>query len=232
MNRAINKQSIQNKVMIGTSNIMEKSTAVVGQEPTASQPGKSKWTKFAMLAVVGLVASLLTGCAPGKYTGGGFIDSAAGGKAKATFGFSLEGIDEDGDGQVDVAAVYPPGQLPIVFAIAKGQFNYNDHGAGVQFHLAIVPDPTLTSADGGPLNGCWVVQDPNTGAATGAYCFGPYTSRAGNGEAYVSLTAKGDQYDSAEDTIEVALTGGPYDGYYNSGTIQGGNIQWHPAKAK
>ncbi len=213
--------------MINNSSTIGKSPDVTDQKQTNSQPGKGKWTKFAMLAVVGLVASLLTGCAPGKYTGGGFIDSAAGGKAKATFGFSLEGIDEDGDGQADTAVVYPPGQVPIIFAIAKGQFNYNDHGAGVQFHLDIVPDPTLTRADGGPLNGCWVV-----GAGTGAYCFGPYTSRAGNGEAYVSLTAKGDQYGSAEDTIEVVLTGGPYDGYQNSGTIQGGNIQWHPAKAK
>jgi hypothetical protein len=213
--------------MINNSSTIGKSPDVTDQKQTNSQPGKGKWTKFAMLAVVGLAASLLTACAPGKYTGGGFIDSAAGGKAKATFGFSLEGIDEDGDGQVDIAFVYPPGRVPIVFAIAKGQFNYNDHGAGVQFHLEIVPDPTLTRADGGPLNGCWVVD-----AGTGAYCFGPYTSRAGNGRAYVSLTAKGDQYGSAEDTIEVVLTGGPYDGYQNSGTIQGGNIQWHPAKAK
>jgi hypothetical protein len=145
---------------------------------------------------------------------------------KAIFG-CLQGIDKDGNVQVDTAAVFPPDQVPIIFAIAKGQFDYNDHGAGVQFHLDIVPDPTLTSADGGPLNGCWVV-----GAGEGAYCFGPYTSSAGNGEAHVSLTAKGDQYGSAEDTIEVSLTGGPYDGYHNSGTIQGGNIQWHPAKSK
>ena len=219
--------------MINNSNIMEKSTAVVDQKQTASQPGKGKWTKYAILAIVGIAGSLLTGCAPGKYTGGGFIDSAAGGKAKATFGFSLEGIDKDGDGQVDTAVVFPPDdQVPIIFAIAKGQFDYNDHGAEVQFHLEIVPDPTLTRADGGPLNGCWVVQDPNTGEGTGAYCFGPYTSSVGNGQAYVSLTAKGDQYGSADDTIEVSLTGGPYDGYHNSGTIQGGNIQWHPAKTK
>jgi hypothetical protein len=214
--------------MINNSSISGKDSAVTDQKQTNNQPSKSKWTKLAILAIVGLAATLLTGCAPGKYTGGGFIDSATGGKAKATFGFSLEGIDKDGDGQVDTAVVYPPDdEVPIIFAIAKGQFDYNDLGAGVQFHLAIVPDPTLTRADGGPLNGCWVI-----GAGTGAYVFGPYTSSAGNGRASVSLTAKGDQYGSADDTIEVDLSGGPYDGYHNSGTIKGGNIQWHPAKSK
>jgi hypothetical protein len=121
----------------------------------------------------------------------------------------------------------PPDQVPIIFAIAKGQFDYNDHGAGVQFHLEIVPDPTLTRADGGPLNGCWVVD-----AGAGASFWGPYTSPAGNGQASVNVTAKGDQYGSADDTIEVSLSGGPCDGYHNFGTIQGGNIQWHQAKTK
>ena len=226
--------------MKNESNSIEKCPALMGQEQTANQPSKGKWTQCAILAAVGLAAALLTGCAPGKYTGGGFIDSAAGGKAKATFGFSLEGIDQDGDGNVDQEAqpVYDPTDPTTIlyfeaWALAKGQCDYNDLGAGVQFHLDIVPMTTLP-ADGSPPSGVWVVQsDPtNPTVATGAYFYGPYTSRAGTGQAFVSLTAKGDQYSSLNDTIEVSLRGGPYDGYNNSGTIQGGNIQWHPTKTK
>jgi hypothetical protein len=70
------------------------------------------------------------------------------------------------------------------------------------------------------------------GAGTGASFWGPYTSPAGNGQASVNVTTKDDQFGNPDDTIEVSLSGGPHDGYHNSGTIQGGNIQWHPAKTK
>ena len=120
-----------------------------------------------------------------------------------------------------------------MWALAKGQFDYNDHGAGVQFHLDIVPMTSLP-ADGSPPSGCWVVQADggNPFAVTGASFYGPYSSLAGNGQVFVNVTAKGDQYGSPDDTIEISVRGGPYDLYHNSGTIQGGNIQWHPAKTK
>ena len=184
-----------------------------------------------MLAVVGLAAALLTGCAPGKYTGGGFIQSAAGGNQKATFGFELEGIDATGAGQVTLEFGEVASGEFDVWALAKGQFTYNDHGAGVQFQFDC-DEETSIPADGSFPSGVWVVTpDPFNPQATGAVFYGPYTSLRGNGSVHVSVTANGDQYANTTNSIKVELSGGPYDGYSNSGTIQGGNIQWHPASS-
>ena len=235
--------------MINNSNVMEKSTTVVDQKQTASQRSKGKWTKYAMLAVVGITAASLTGCLAGKYTGGGFIDSTAGGGKKATFGFNLEALDRDGDGQADmvIESFIDPetGEVyvPVVWFTAKGQFNYNDQGAGVSFHTDI--NETLALDENGRVSGdvSWNATLRDDAFADGGITeedliltsmvfSGPYTSKAGSGRALVTLTAKNDSFGSAEDTIEVSLSGGPHDGYHNAGTIKGGNIQWHPAISK
>ncbi len=65
-----------------------------------------------------LVFVCLPGC-PGKYTGGGWIDSVAGPPDKATVGFNMHALDTDGDGFADDA---------------KGQWQYHDHGADVAMH--------------------------------------------------------------------------------------------------
>src|SRR5215471_13131245 len=160
--------------MINDLNIIEKSCAPSGQEQTPIQRSKGKWRQCAMLAVVGLAAALLTGCAPGKYTGGGFIQSAAGGNQKATFGFELEGIDATGAGQVTLEFGEVGPTTFDVWALAKGHFTYNDHGAGVQFQFDC-DEETSIPADGSFPSGVWVVttDDPFNPQARGAVFYGP-----------------------------------------------------------
>src|SRR5262249_46930835 len=159
------------------------------------------------------------------------IDSTAGGNQKATFGFNLEGVDLDGDGLVDVVGVPDPNFPPDsgvydVWGLGKGQFNYNDHGTGVNFHYECVVN-NLTSF---PTHGVWpsgvfVALDDNFNP-TGAVFNGAYTSQAGSGTVWITVTTKGDDFSSPNNTIAIVLQGGPYDGYTNSGTIQGGNMQF------
>jgi hypothetical protein len=166
-----------------------------------------KRTKFAMLAIVGLWVSSLVGCA-GRYTGGGFIDSAAGAPQKATFGFDIVGIDLNGD------------QIPDV---ASGQFQYDDHGAGVKFHLDDLVPTGIT------------IVYPSAGRAMTIYD-GSYTSKDGDGDAWVAVSANNDFFQNPftgqifhnpDDHLFVVVNSGPYAGYSNDGTLQGGNIQWH-----
>jgi hypothetical protein len=91
---------------------------------------------------------------------------------------------------------------------------------------------TTLPADGSPPSGVFFVPNGDFTGATAAIFKGPYKSPAGNGEVWVTITCIGDQYLSTSNTLTVQLFGGPYDGYSNSGTIQGGNIQFHPANPK
>jgi hypothetical protein len=120
--------------------------------PYRKNSGKAK---LALLAAVALAAAgasqnlhaqFSTPAIPaGEYAGGGFIASKAGGKEKATFGFNLEAVDKDGDGIIDRAnaTVYvdygipglPPFPSLVDWYVGQGQFQYNDHGARVKFHL-------------------------------------------------------------------------------------------------
>jgi hypothetical protein len=182
-----------------------------------------------LLVLLPLVAGAF-GCA-GKYTGGGSIPSAAAGsKAGATFGFNLEGVDGNNDGMIDIAVEYDPVEgFYFGWMVGKGQFNYNDHGAGVRFHADF--DASYTSNPNGITDQIYVRFDEHFNI-TALLFIGTYTSRAGSGVVMVAVTANGDWLDNLDDTIEVTLYGGPYAGYHNSGTVQNGNIQWHPAKSK
>ena len=109
--------------------------------------------KWAQAALLGLVVFAAFGCTPGKYTGGGFITSTAGAPKKATFGFNFETLDRDGDGVVDMIAQEIEENFFAIWWLGKGQFQFNDHGAGVRFHCDIdetyfVEDPLNDSADG------------------------------------------------------------------------------------
>lgn len=87
--------------------------------PTENQRFKELRKPGAMAVSLALAAILLlTGCS-GKYTGGGFIDSTAGEKQKATFGFNLELIDEDGDGFWDLGSA---GKGQFTFTACDDQF--------------------------------------------------------------------------------------------------------------
>src|SRR5215471_10897502 len=80
-----------------------------------------KWKQCAMLAIAGFAMLILSGCI-GRYTGGGSIDSTAGAAQKATFGFVIDGMG--------------PPDLNGFASKVKGQFQYDDHGAGVSFHVS------------------------------------------------------------------------------------------------
>ena len=206
----------------------------------------SRLMKYAMLATVGLIGASQVGYAQqveaGKYTGGGFIQSAAG---KATFGFNLEGVDGDGDGFIDrvdaiqLRELWPGGpKVPFLvwWHVGRGQFQYNDHGAGVQFHLALdaayelnpdnsTPDRVVFSYDVIFTPGQW----PPKIIVTGITWVGTYSSEVGSGQVFVSVNAEEDAFGSLVDTLTINVMSGPYRFYSKSGVLKGGNIRWHPA---
>jgi hypothetical protein len=224
----------------------------------------SRLMKYAMLATVGLIGANQVGYAQveaGKYTGGGFIQSAAGAPQKATFGFNLEGVDGDGDGFVDrvdkfVEVPNPFGPFPptltyiVWWQVGQGQFQYNDHGAGVKFHLdhdasyEVNPDGDLFSGTLLPdridvRSTTQVFFNPFRFVTTvqGFTWIGTYYSEEGTGTVTVSVNAEEDAFGSLVDRITVRVNSGPYgpgdrfgfSGYRNTGVLQGGNIAWHPA---
>src|SRR4051812_27979046 len=69
--------------------------------------------------VLGCVTFQAGCCDPGKYTGGGWLCSAKGPPAKATFGMNMQVDDKDRDGWIDWI---------------KGMLEYDDKGCGVRFH--------------------------------------------------------------------------------------------------
>jgi len=162
-----------------------------------------------MLAVVGLAAANLTGCV-GRYTGGGSIDSINGAPQKATFGFVLDALDPDANG-------YPTN--------VTGQFQFNDHAAGVSFHVnqfesadSWAPGPNFLNPEAVVFN-----------------YIGTYTSNQGTGTVQIGVGSH-DQVSPLDgslnsDAVLVDVLDGPYTGYYNFGLVQNGIIQFKPAKS-
>jgi hypothetical protein len=97
------------------------------------------WKQGAMLAIAGFAVLSLCGCI-GRYTGGGSIGSTAGGTQKATFGFVIDAMG--------------PADLSGFPSKVKGQFQYDDHGAGVSFHVGqMTPTDFFYVAQGGKAVG-------------------------------------------------------------------------------
>jgi hypothetical protein len=194
--------------MKNKSNSIEECPALMGQKQTPNQRSKGKWTQFAMLAVVGLAAASLTGCV-GRYTGGGSIDSVAGAPEKATFGFVIDAVNPDEAG-------YP--------TAIKGQFQFNDHGAGVSFHVNQFEQaqPPYAHILGG-------LSDPQ--AVIFAYT-GTYTCNKGTGSLDLGVSSDTQVFSGTHnsDAVYVMVWSGPYAGYSNEGLVQNGNIQFKPAK--
>ena len=192
--------------MKNKSNSIEECPALLGQKQTPNQRSKGKWTQFAMLAVVGLAAASLTGCV-GRFTGGGSIDSVAGAPQKATFGFVIDAINPDVNGNPTAV---------------KGQFQFDDHGAGVSFHVNQL-QPALYAYILG------TVFHPE--AVIFAYT-GTYTSNEGTGslDLGVSSDKQGLFGTYNNDAVYVNVASGPYAGYSNAGLVQNGTIQFKPAK--
>ena len=164
-----------------------------------------KGRQCAMLAIAGFALLSLCGCV-GRYTGGGSIDSTAGAAQKATFGFVIDGMG--------------PPDLNGYATKVKGQFQYDDHGAGVSFHV-----DKMTPTDYFYLLG--------GGNAVGIQYNGTYSSIDGPG----SLTFGVSSHDNTDglgdmdqDSLLVIVLSGPYAGYSNAGLVKHGTIQFHPAK--
>jgi hypothetical protein len=191
--------------MKNKSNSIEECPALMGQKQTTNQRSKGKWSQLAMLAVVGLAAANLTGCV-GRFTGGGSIDSIVGAPQKATFGFVLDAVDPDAGG-------YPTN--------VTGQFQFDDHAAGVSFHVNQF-EPTDSFAPPPP--------------ALFINYIGTYTCNKGTGTVQIGV-ASHDQvnpnppYNANSDAVLVIVHDGPYAGYSNSGLVQNGIIQFKPAKS-
>ena len=194
----------------------------------------------AVLAIVGLIGASQVGYAQnvpaGQYTGGGFIQSAApGAPQKATFGFNLEGVDGDGDGFVDRVdkVVFNPRPSLVWWYVGRGQFQYNDHGAGVKFHLdhdaayELNPDNSIPDRVTFRTSVIFPPFPPKI-IVMGIEWVGTYSSKDGSGKVFVSVNAEEDAFGSLVDTVRIWVQSGPYSGYSNSGVLQGGNINWHP----
>lgn len=217
------------------------------KRPQLKNSGKIKVGLLAAVALTGTAAwsdlhgQLLVDA--GQYTGGGFIGSAAGAEKKATFGFNLEGVDGDGDGFVDrvddsyLAELWPGGPVVpflVYWHVGRGQFQYNDHGAGVKFHLdldaAYELNPDNSIPDRVVFRTTVIIPPfPPIIIVDGIEWEGTYSSKDGSGKVFVSVNAEEDAFGSLVDRLRVWVLSGPYAGYSNAGVVAGGNIQWYPA---
>ena len=165
-----------------------------------------KFVKFAMLTVSLLFVAMCAGCG-GRYTGGGYIDSAAGAPQKAILGFVVDAGDPD------------PTGFPTT---VRGQFQYNDLAAGVRLHVDQMAAAPFASAIGTIFNLQAVVFN----------YFGTYTSPEGTGDlvlgfgSHVQVSPFGPQQNL--DAVMVRVLTGPHAGYLNAGLLRGGTIQFDP----
>jgi hypothetical protein len=166
-----------------------------------------------LLATIALTIVVLAGC---KASGGGYIPTAEPGvEGKATFGFSANCTnvtDEFGD----------------VFAYTKGQLQYNDKPADVKFHADLADGGLGVVGSTTPCEDLDAIfTDEDTDVFSGLYRVrgGP---KEGEGSVELLVTDAGEPGING-DKVTISLSafepGGTYDGYTNTGTVQGGNVQ-------
>jgi hypothetical protein len=109
-----------------------------------------------------------------------------------------------------------------VYGVTKGQLQYNDRAAGVKFHAKLGEGFSFGSSDP-----CGDVAEAggNSASFSGLYRVSGGPKEA---EGFVEIVV----IDNGEpgingDEVTINVVDGPYDGYYNSGTLQGGNVQVH-----
>jgi hypothetical protein len=180
----------------------------LGDEVSASErrrgPVMRGRSALRLVAFFGAIMLVASGCH--RMTGGGWIESAVPGK-KAHFGFQVRCIETENEDGTTTAAFH------------VGQLQYVDAAAGVRLHgdaevNAVVTGPDVTCEDPGvPFDGSFEI--------LGTYRPQP---RGATGDFLVVITDAGEPGRN-DDTFSIELTGGTYDGYTNSGTLGGGNIQ-------
>ena len=159
---------------------------------------------FALVAVVGV-----SGCAPGKVTGGGWIPSTSGDpRDKANFGFNAAQCDADA---------------------IRGRFDYHDqNAAGFAAAGGVKMNGPVTAMTG-------LCETPPCPCPAGSYVitvdYGSTNPNfPGDGVAVACVTDNGEGINATSaDMGSISVTSGPYTGYFNSGPVQG-NIRAHDCK--
>jgi hypothetical protein len=165
--------------------------------------GKNCWSRVAGGLLVAL-ALLTAGCY--KATGGGWIPSLPEiGAGKANFGFNARCVDTQENG-LPAAKLY------------DGQLEWQD--GPVSLHGVVGPEPFFVTLPGQhckDFRGLFSSQqfvgiyNPQPGGASGIFI--------------VTVTDGGEPGNINGDLIDIQLVDGLYNGYFNAGVIQGGNIQ-------
>ena len=173
------------------------------------------------IVVVGLVGSLalfVSGC-EGKYTGGGVIDSAIEEGAKANLGFNMHATDTDSE-CIELLGV----EICNIADEVKGQLQYKDHGSDdIKYPKGLSIHGVVTG--GGVFEGIL----SRSGELTGTYT--PQPKKLGDGGTFIATVYdNGEPGASEDDSFTIELKDGVYDGYTNSGFLNGGNIKYHEPK--
>ena len=166
-----------------------------------------------IFSLAGALTFFCFGCE--SFTGGGWIPSAAGGKAKATFGLALTCTDD--------------GQGGLVFS---GTVQYNDHGFlvtganGKQMPLSLNATVPPTPESGITCEQFDLIEQNALGfnnVYVLPYLPQPTTAGAG-GQIAIQVQDNGQTGPNHADVLTIAVEGGLYSGYFNTGNLQGGNI--------
>ena len=143
-------------------------------------------------------------------SGGGWISSEAGGKAKATFGLEFYCDPQPGLLSNDLAngfiTYHDHGVSPTAYGVGKPKTSF-------AFYAEIVRPDGFGECDPSALYAGYV----------GTYKPIPESLGLG-GDIYVQATDGGVKGLDKKDTLDVRLVGGVYDGYHNSGYLNGGNL--------
>jgi hypothetical protein len=180
-----------------------------GASPVAGAEGKAmrELGRRAVGRHAGLlpVLLLLVGCAGGKFTGGGSMSSAASTSGKAYFGFNIDCSLDKFHGQVqyvDRASGVRLHGVPTEFIVCIGP--------GLCFNLDCGANP----------------QDPEFLFLSGDYWVSGQSGEP-SGRYFATVSDRGEPGPTAGDEFCIFLNGGPYDGYSNCDTLEGGNVQMH-----
>jgi hypothetical protein len=168
-----------------------------------------RWLRFGLL---GLAALALAGCST-FFTGGGFIRSVNH-TDKATFGFVVQCNNPEN---------------PEECAPAKINGTYYDHGVGVRlkFDGGVIAGPAGCVADPNDCANLPPGTDPDQCMFGEVHYISQDPKNRGEGDLQLFACDLGEPGKLNGDFLVINVLSGPYDGYENGGTIQGGNLQAH-----